>query len=750
MQRHAWRTAALAALLALLPASAPGQVADAGHVTLDRLFSADFRGDRFGPARWLDDGDAYTTLEPREDGPGADLVRFDTETGERSVLVAASRLVPGAGGDPLAIEDYEWSPDGSRLLIFTNTRRVWRRNTRGDYWVYEPATGRLHQLGDGAPEASLMFAKFDPSGTRVAYRREFDLYVEDLRSGEVTRLTDDGSRTIINGTFDWVYEEEFDARDGFRWSPDGRWIAFWQLDAEGIRDFLMINNTDSLYSYTIPVQYPKAGERNSAARVGVVPAAGGDVRWFDVPGDPRDNYIPRMEWAGTSEAIVLQRMNRLQNTNMVMLGDVATGRIATIFTDRDDAWVDAVDDWEFADDGSQFIWVSETDGWRHVYEVSRDGQGVRLITRGNYDVISVELVDLQGGWIWFLASPANATQRYLYRAPIRGDRPVQRITPGGQPGTHGYTIAPNGKYAFHTWSRFGVPPITELVRLPDHQTIRVLVDNADLKATVDSLRRGEAEFFRVDAAGTALDGWMMRPPDFDPARKYPVLMYGYTGPAGQTVMDSWGGFNYLWHLMLTQQGYIVASVDNRGTPAPRGRDFRKVIYRQTSQVASVDQAAALRSLLATRPYMDPDRIGAWGWSGGGTYTLNMLFRYPELYDVGMAVAPVTHEKYYDTIYTERYMGLPEGNPEGYEESAPLTYAKDLEGDLLIVHGTGDDNVHYQNTEALVNELIRHGKSFTMMAYPNRSHGIFEGPGTRKHVFGLLTGYLQEHLPAGGR
>ncbi len=750
MSRFARRLVALAAFVALAPLSARAQVTDPGAVTLDRLFSADFRGGFFGPARWLGDGDRYTTLNRTGDGTGVDLVAVDTESGQETVLVAASALVPDAGGQPLSIEDYEWSPDGGRLLIYTNSQRVWRRNTRGDYWVYELATGRLWKLGGDAPPSALMFAKFDPSGTKVAYRREFDLYVEDLATGQLTRLTNDGSRTIINGTFDWVYEEEFDARDGFRWSPDGKWIAYWQLDAEGIREFLMINNTDSLYSYTIPVQYPKAGERNSAAKVGVVSATGGATRWFDVPGDPRDNYIPRMEWAGTSDAVVIQRMNRLQNTNMVMLGEVGSGAISTILTERDDAWLDVVDEWEWAKDGSRFLWVSENNGWRHLYNVSRNGQDYRAITQGAFDVIDVELVDRDEGWIWFLASPTNAAQRYLYRTRADGSRPVERITPAGQPGTHGYTISPNGLYALHTYSRFDTPPVTELIRLPDHQVIRTLVDNAELKATVDALRKGEAEFFKVRANGTEMDGWMMKPVDFDPSKKYPVLMYGYTGPAGQTVMDAWGGFNYLWHLMLTQQGYIVASVDNRGTPAPKGRDFRKVIYRQTGQIASSDQAEAVRALLAERPYMDPDRIGAWGWSGGGVYTLNQLFRYPELYSVGMAVAPVAHEKYYDTIYTERYMGLPDGNAKGYEESAPLTFAKNLRGKLLIVHGTGDDNVHYQNTEAIVNELIRNNRPFTMMAYPNRSHGIFEGPGTRRHLQELLTRYLTENLPAGAR
>ncbi|MFQ5530917.1 MAG: DPP IV N-terminal domain-containing protein, partial [Gemmatimonadota bacterium] len=422
-------------------------------VTLDRLFDGDFRGEFLGATRWLDDGGGYTTLEAADDA-GRDLVLYDTQSGERQVLVPASALIPSGGEEPLAMQSYEWSSDGRKLLIFTNTRRVWRNNTRGDYWVLDRTSGDLTQLGDDAPEASLMFAKFDPAGNRVAYRKEFDLYVEDLRSGEIVRLTADGSRTTINGTTDWVYEEEFSLRDGFRWSPDGRTIAFWQLDAEGVRDYLMINDTDSLYSHTIPVQYPKAGGTNSAARVGLVPAAGGDITWIAFPGDPREHYIPRMEWAGGSDAVIIQRMNRLQSRNQVVLADAGTGALTSLFTERDDAWLDVVDDWNWLDDGRRFLWVSERTGYRHVYSVPRDGSTSTAITFGDYDVISVSLVDERGGWLYFMASPDNATQRYLYRARLDGRSPAERVTPAGQPGTHRYNISPDGRWALHTWSRF--------------------------------------------------------------------------------------------------------------------------------------------------------------------------------------------------------------------------------------------------------------------------------------------------------
>ena len=758
------RTTLLSALLLSLSAvSGPGtvqaqeaaaadtQLAPAmGEVTLERLFGDDFQGEFLGATRWLDGGEAYTTLEAPDEGEGRDLIRYETSSGDRDVLVPATALIPDGAERPLRVQGYEWSADTRKLLVFTNSRRVWRQNTRGDYWVLNRDDGSLRQLGGDAPESSLMFAKFSPDGSRVAYRAEYDLYVENLETGEITRLTDDGSRTTINGTFDWVYEEEFFARDGFRWSPDGTDIAYWQLDAEGVRDFLMINTTDSLYAFTIPVQYPKAGGTNSAARVGIVSAEGGETVWVEFPGDPRQHYIPRMEWAGGSDAIIIQRLDRLQQRNQVVLADAETGDVRSLFTERDDAWLDVVDDWTWLDDGSRFLWVSERSGWRHVYSVPLDGETPTAVTFGDYDVISVELVDEDGGWLYFMASPENATQQYLFRTRLDGRSPAERVTPTGQPGWHDYDISPDARYAIHTWSRFGVPPITELIRMRGHQKVRSLVDNESLRETVAALDRGEHEFFTVDVNGVELDGWMMRPPDFQGGMRYPVLMYGYTGPFGQTAEDSWGGFRYLWHLMLTQQGYIVATVDNRGTPAPKGREFRKAIYGQYGQVSSEDQAGAVRALLAERTYLDPDRIGAWGWSGGGTYTLNALFRYPDLYSVGMAVAPVTHEKFYDTAYQERYMGLPEDNAEGYEQSAPLTFAGQLEGDLLLVHGSGDDNVHYQNTEALVNELVKHGKLFELMVYPNRSHGIFEGEGTREHLYKLLTSFLRENLEAGPR
>jgi dipeptidyl-peptidase-4 len=713
--------------------------------------------------QWQSDGSGYLALEPSTTKKDAvDIVRYDALTGDRTIKVAAEKLTP-TGGGPLGIDEFYFTSDEQKVLIFTNTARVWRSNTRGDYWVLDLKTGSLRKLGgkDAAP-SSLMFAKFSPDGTRVGYVRDNNIFIENLdANSKINQITTDGNRYIINGTFDWVYEEELFCRDGFRWSPDSKQIAYWQLNSEGVKEMKLINDTAALYPIITSFPYPKAGETNSAARVGVISAEGGPTRWFDIAGDPRNNYLPRMEWAANSDEVVIQQLNRLQNTNIVMLGDVRTGKVRSVLTEKDDTWVDVAwgdIDWdktglgrgdvEWINDGKRFLWTSERDGWRHIYSVSRDGRDVKVVTPGNYDVISVEQVDARNGFIYFIASPDNATQRYLYRVRIDGSGKEERLTPQTNPGTNGYNISPRGDVAIHSYSTFKHVSVTDIVRLPQHTLVRTLIDNHEVQDRLAKLKPSTTEFFKVDIGeGVQLDGWMIKPPDFDSQKRYPVLFYVYGEPWGQTVLDSWGGLNRIWHQMLAQQGYIIMSVDNRGTPAPKGSAWRKIIYRKMGIVNSGDQAAAAKAI-AKWPFVDPTRIGIWGWSGGGSSTLNAMFRYPDVYSVGMSVAPVPDIHYYDSIYQERYCGLPQEHPEEWKQSSPVTFAGQLKGSLLVVHGTGDDNVHYQGTEALINALVAANKQFSMMAYPNRSHGIYEGPGTTKHLYGLLTRYLTEKLPAG--
>jgi dipeptidyl-peptidase-4 len=753
----------LFALLIAAPlfAQQPARQTDPSLLSLDTIFS--YRPRSLGWHQWQADGSGYLMLEPAAAGEDAmDIVRYDAASGAKTILVPAQKLTPPGASSPLVIEQFDLSADGQKLLVFTNSERVWRSNTRGDYWVFDLKTAKLQKLGGDAKPSTLMFAKFSPDATRVGYVRENNIYVENLADGRVTQLTLDGAQYTINGTFDWVYEEELFCRDGWRWSPDGKRIAYWQLDSSGVKEFRMINNTDELYPKIISFPYPKAGEMNSAARVGVISATGGKTQWFDVPGDPRNHYLPRMEWAANSDEIIIQQLNRLQNTNVVMLGDVHDGKVRPILTEKDEAWVDiawgsidwdkrglARGDVEWIDGGKRFLWTSERDGWRHIYAVSRDGQQVKLITPGNYDLISVEAVDAANGWLYFSASPENPTQKYLFRARLDGGGKAERLSPANQPGMHNYTISPRGDLAIHIYSNFTKVPVTDVVRLPQHTSLRTMIDNKELRERLAKLKPVVQEFFRVNIGEVELDGWIMKPPDFDPRKRYPALFHVYGEPWGQTVLDALGGGQMMWHRMLAQQGYVVVSVDNRGTPAPRGRAWRKSIYRQMGIRNSLDQANAVRAILKW-PFVDATRIGVWGWSGGGSSTLNAMFRYPDLYQVGMSVAPVPDIRYYDTIYQERYCGLPQDHPDEYKQSSPVTFAGQLKGQLLVVHGTGDDNVHYQGTEALINALVAANKPFTMMAYPNRSHGINEGAGTTRHLYELLTRYLNEKLPPGPR
>ena len=740
---------AMAAALAAQPAKLPQLLQD----RLERIFAKkEFEPKRFGPARWIENGKAYSTLEPSAALSDAkDLIRYDPVTGARRVLLAAERLRPAEGEKPPEIDDYAWSKDGRRLLLFTNTKKVWRRNTRGDYWVWDPAGGALRRIGGDAPPSSLMFAKFSPDATRVAYVRGNDLWVEDLSSGKTARLTSDGSSTIINGTSDWVNEEEFELRDGFRWSPDGRNIAFWRFDTSGVGIFSLINDTDATYPVVTTYAYPKAGSTNSAVRIGIVPSSGdAPPRWISLPGDPRNTYVPRMEWVDRTGELVLQQINRLQNANDVWLADPKTGQARRMLHDEDNAWVDVVDAWQWLPSGD-LLWLSEQHGWRHAYAAPRDATAMRLLTPGNFDVVSVEAVDAKEGFLYFIASPDDATRRYLYRARLDGQGTPERVTPRDLSGRHTYEISPDARFAFHTFSTMDRPPVTDLVRLPSHQRVRVLEDNRALADLAAALMQPPTEFFQVDVGeGVRLDGWMIKPRALDPARKYPLLMYVYGEPAGVEVVDGWRGNRGLFHRALAEAGYVVACVDNRGTPAPKGRAWRKVIYGSVGVLATKEQTAAVKALLAGRPYLDGSRVASWGWSGGGSMTLNLLFRSPDLYKVGMSVAPVPDQTLYDTIYQERYMGLPQENAEGYRVGSPIHFAEGLQGALLLAHGSGDDNVHFQGSERLVNRLVALGKPFEFMDYPNRSHAISEGEGTSLHLHELLARFLIEHLPAGPR
>ncbi len=698
--------------------------------------------------QWTPDGNAFYSFTKK----GVQIVDV-LHPGTEQTLLNSNELIPSGSSEPLQVQSFQISPANKNLLLFTNTKKVWRDNTRGDYWIFDKNTKKLTQLGKGLPASSLMFAKFSPDGKKVAYVSKHNIYLEDLSDNQITKITTDGNDGMINGTFDWVYEEEFGAKDGFRWSPDGSKIAYWKLDARGTKNFLMINNTDSLYSFTIPVEYPKAGEDPSGCSIWFYDLASKSSKKADISGDEKQHYIPRMEWVQDSKSVILQQLNRKQNQSKIIVADAGSGTGKAIYTETDPAWIDIKSmwnnndpsGWDWINNGKEFLWLSEKDGWRHIYKIDMNGKET-LITKDAFDVIKPEFFDVPNQLIYFLASPGNATQKYLYKVNMKGGK-AERLTPQAYSGSNEYTISPNGKIALFTNTNTDRYSAGAVVSLPNHKELV-----AATKSEKADPAKAKKEFFQITTEdGVTLDGWVVKPKNFDPSKKYPVLFMVYGEPALQTVTDSfYANWDYLYTGDMAQDGYLYVCLENRGTPAPKGREWRKSIYRKKGQLNIRDQAMGAKALFAKWPYADTSRVAVWGWSGGGSSTLNLLGQYPDIYQTGIAIAPVANQLFYDNIYQERYMGLPQENREDFVKGSPLTYAKNLKGNLLLVHGTGDDNVHYQNTEVYINELVKYNKQFQLMSYPNRSHSISEGEGTFLHLATMFTKYLKQHCPPGAR
>ncbi|MBF7073208.1 S9 family peptidase [Glaciecola sp. MH2013] len=755
-----------------------------------------FKSERSPYFRWLDDGSGYTILEPRTSTPegasgdgaagqsvhedanegsieGNDIVFYKVDGTGRKVLVTFEELIPEGNSAPIAIDDYIWSNDGKWALIYTNSRKVWRSRSRGDYFLLNLEDKSLRQLGpesvleawaakaanddaeDQADEARLMFAKFSPDSSKVAYVFRNNIYYQNINeatsqqkaglSKNVIALTKDGNDIIINGNFDWVYEEELAIRDGFRWSPDSQKIGYWQLDTSGVKDFIMINNTDSLYPTLTKFPYPKAGEMNSAVRVGVVHLDNQNTQWLALEGDNRDRYIPRINWANGNELLV-QDVNRPQQLNRLWLFNLEKNEFEQVYTDGDEAFIGWYYEAEFINGGNDFLWHSEKDGWRHLYRVSKDGKTEIDLTPGDFDVISTLAFNEDKNVVYFMASPENQGQRYLYRASLDGSSKPERVTPREFDGNNRYTMSKDTSNAMHSHSDFTTPTTSRTINVADHSTIKVLTENLELKEKLSNANLPNHEFVQVSAQdGTVLDAYIMTPKNLDKNKKYPTIFYVYGEPAGSTVQDSYGGAGFLLRSLLVQEGFIVVSVDNRGTRSPKGRDWRKSIYKKIGGITVQDQADALDELASRYAFIDTARIGVYGHSGGGSSTLNMLFKHGDKFHAGVAIAPVPDIALYDTIYQERYSGNPNTDPESYFNTSSVNFVEGFVGKLLLIHGTGDDNVHYQGSERLINELVKHNKPFEFMAYPNRAHGIRAGKNTLIHRQSMLVEFFKRHL-----
>ena len=709
---------------------------------------------------WNESETGYFTIKDNN------IVLVSTRGKEEKIILSSSQV------NNLEIESFSFSQSKNKILIFTQSVKVWRYNTRGDYWVYDFKKNEIQKLGRNMSSSSLMFAKFSPNERFVAYvskeksesgirssSTSVNIYLESLDDRTIKKLTSsNGTKKLINGTFDWVYEEEFGCRDGFIFNEDGTRIAFWQIDANQVRDFYMINNTDSIYSYTIPVEYPKVGEDLTPARIGVINLSNEETTWMKIPGEQNKFYLPRMTWMPGRNDLMIQQLNRKQNHSKIYIANANNGSTELLMEEKDDAWVDLRSSWpyqvqagwKFINNGKEFLYTTEKDGWSHIYRFDITNKTEYLVTKGNYDVVKPLAYDEKNESVYFIASPENPTERYLYKTSAKGDGKLIRVTPNVLEGSHNYQISTKAKYAFHSFSNYFTRPMQALVSLPNHKFINEnqnMIEKYDLEKKKDH----PLEFFEITTVDdVTMEGWIVKPKNLDKNKKYPVLFYFYSEPAGQTGVNRYGaGNNGLYDGNLGEDGYVYVTFDGRGTPSPKGRAWRKAIYRNIGRINVRDMAMGAKAVFEKYKFIDTSRVAVHGWSGGGTATLNCLFQYPEIFHTGIAVAAVANQLTYDNIYQERYMGDPKESYQDYVDGSPIKYAKNLEGNLLYIHGTGDDNVHYQNAEMLANELIKHKKIFYMLSYPNRSHGIRED-GAYPHVRLMFTDFLRKNCPPGGR
>lgn len=580
-----------------------------------------------------------------------------------------------------------------------------------------------------------------PDGTKRLEFRKRDLFVRDLKSQKLTQLTKRDK------------DRDLSYRD-VAWSPDGSHIVFVEFDQTDVRKRAVLVPDDPSYPGVDYHRFARVGETIPSLRVGVINVTDQQIQWLPIEAPEEGFYLGQVDWAGNSQEVLVETLSRFRDKREFLIVSLE-GEIESIHEEQNSAWavgshgINSGLTW--VQNGQAFIFISEQDGWRHAFLHKRSGKKIATLTPGEYDIIDRAVVDEAGGWYYFYASPDHGPEKHLYRVPLDGSGTLERITPADQPGTHDYEFSPDANWAIHTYSRLDTPPVVEVVNLPEHKSYRVLEDHSELQQKMETLITHPTEFLQLDIGeGVTVDASMVKPKDFDPGKKYPVFIYVYGEPYLQTVLDRWGAAQIDFHRVIADLGYLVVSIDNRGTPAPKGAAWRRSIYKSLGPLSTEDQAAALKELGRTLPYVDLSRVGIWGWSGGGSNTLNAMFRKPDQYHVGIAVVPKPQPHLYNAWFQEIYMQTRESNPEGYEHSAPLHFAEGLKGDLLIITGSGETNTHIQIIEGLVDRLVELGKPFDYFVYPNRDHGLREGAGSEYHVRMMIIRYLMNHLAAGPR
>ncbi|MEH0154228.1 S9 family peptidase [Limibacter armeniacum] len=682
--------------------------------------------------RWMKDGQFYSSLTENN------IVKYDVTNGEAvSTILSGNTLQP-----VIKIEDYSFSADEQKILLMTQKQSIYRRSFKADYYVYDLANKSLKKLSENGKQS---YATFSPDGTKVAFARNNNLFVVDLASMSETQVTTDGQfNHIINGSADWVYEEEFSMAKAFFWSPDSKKIAFYTFNEAHVKEYnmQMWNGADP-YPLDYRFKYPKAGEDNSEIKISIYDVAGAKVQPVNI-GQNRDIYIPRVQWTQDSNLLSVIRLNRLQNKLEILHANATTGESNVVLTEESQTYVDIdyCDDLTYLENGKEFIYTSEKDGFKHIYLYKMDGSLVRQITKGNWEVTELVGIDESSKKpvLYYISTEVSPLDKDFYSVRVDGKNKTKL---SHEKGTTGVNMSNDFKYYIENFSSSAHVPTVALYQTNGNKLIKKLQENGEYAEKVNNYGFVEKEHFTFKTnQDVELFGYMLKPADFDENKQYPVLMFQYSGPGSNQVANSWGGGNYAWHQMLTQEGYIVVVVDGRGT-GNRGRKFKHQTYAQLGKLESIDQIETAK-YLKTLNYVDGGRIGIWGWSFGGYMSSLCMFTGGDAFKMAIAVAPVTTWRFYDSIYTERYLKRPQDNPAGYDDNSPISHVEGLNGKFLLIHGTGDDNVHVQNAIELQDALIKAGKQFDVFYYPNRNHGIYGG-NTRLHLFTMMTDYIKANL-----
>ncbi len=702
-------------------------------VTLEEIWLAPtYYPKSAGEIRWMKDDNFYTDFT----GDGALLRKSVLNKNQVDTLIRPAELTPAGAKTALDPADYGFSPDESKIFICTNQKPIYRWSRLQTVYIFDFKTRQLKPVFEGKEISN---PHFSPDANKLGFTFENNLYYQDFTAGNVVQVTKDGEKNkIINGSTDWVYEEELELVRAFDWSADGKRLAWLRFDESQVPEYSM-QIYGGLYPQSEKFKYPKAGEKNSVVSCYIYDLTNGKTVTVDL-GSETDQYIPRLKWTPNSLNLAVLRLNRLQNKLEYLAVDAISGAAKVILTENSTTYIEVSNStWNFLQSGTGFYWLSERDGYAHLYQYDLSGRLIRQVTKGEWEVREVHGIDEKNNWIYYTGTEVSPLTFHLYRCRLDGTEKQQLTT---QTGMHDVELSPNFSYFIDNFSNCDTPPTYTLLKT-DGTLIRVLEDNKELKNRLAQKRISPKTFFKCKISGDIeLNGWMIKPHEFDEKKKYPVIMFCYGGPGSQTVQNKWGGFDFMFYQTLAEMGYIIVSVDNRGTGA-RGEAFKKVTYKQLGKLEAEDQIAAA-NYLKTLPYVDGARIGIWGWSFGGYLTALCLVKSDNTFKAGISVAPVTNWRFYDTIYTERFLQTPQLNPAGYDDNSPINFANRLKANYLLIHGTADDNVHFQNAADWVTALVNANKQFQSFYYPNKNHGIYGGY-TRYHLYQMMTNFWKNNL-----